>query len=163
MLVALIASLIPCQATHEARVSSVSGDVKYQLAQSNAFLPLKVNQKLTPGTTIKAGPNSNAIIVTVPGAGINIAENTTVTLAEIDFNQNSSEGAKRKTLVELRSGTVSALIDKNVSSQTDFRIKTPQGTATARGTFYGVTYDGKQTYVAVREGKVGVSQMTKKR
>ncbi len=163
ILVILASMLISAHAANEARVSSVSGDVKYQLPSSNQFLPLKVNQKLPPGTTIKAGANSNAIIVTVPGAALNVAENTTVTLSELEFNPNTTEGSQRKTLVDLKSGTVSALIDKNISSKTDFRIKTPQGTASARGTFYGVTYDGKQTYVAVKEGKVGVSQVTKKR
>ncbi|MCS7063030.1 MAG: FecR family protein [Methylacidiphilales bacterium] len=150
-------------AQYEAKVSSVNGAVQYQAPGSKIFQPLKVNQKLMPGTTIKTGASSNAIILTVPGAGMHIAENTTIVLTEYSFNPNAKEGPQRKTLVDLRSGTVSALINKDISSQTDFKIKTPQGTASARGTFYGVTYDGKKTYVAVKEGKVGVSQISKKR
>lgn len=164
LILATFATLLTsAHATSEAKVSSVTGDVQYQEPGDKSFSPLKINQKLKPGTTIKAAANANAVIVTVPGAALNIEENTTVTLSEFEFNPQATQDPQRKTLVELKSGTVSALINKETSTQTDFRIKTPQGTASARGTFYGVTYDGKQTYVAVKEGKVGVSQVTKKR
>jgi hypothetical protein len=41
-------------------------------------------------------------------------------------------------------------------------VKTPQGVAAARGTFYGVTVKDGQTYVAVKHGKVGVEDGSKK-
>ena len=36
-------------------------------------------------------------------------------------------------------------------------MKTPQGSAAARGTFYGVTVKNGQTFYKVQEGKVGIA------
>jgi len=85
-----------------------------------------------------------------------ISENSDVTIASM-----SSSPEKRKALVSLKSGTVSALIDPKRSKQTDFKIQTPQGVAAARGTFYGVTVKNGKTYVGVKKGKVGVAQTPK--
>ena len=58
----------------------------------------------------------------------------------------------------LSSGTISALLDHRDPEATDFKIETPQGSAAARGTFYGVSVVDDQTFVSVKEGKVGVSE-----
>jgi len=79
----------------------------------------------------------------------------------MEFEKQGEEVKTRKARVNLTSGTVSALLDKRNPKATDFRIETPQGSAAARGTFYGVSVTDGQTFVSVKEGKVGVAEKPK--
>ncbi|HEX5175947.1 MAG TPA: FecR family protein [Chthoniobacteraceae bacterium] len=135
-----------------ARVSSVDGRVTYSASPSGHFAPLTAGAELPTGSRIKTGSDGTALIVVVSGAAIRVSENSEVTIDAM-----SSDAAKRKALVSLKSGTVSALIDPKRSKQTDFKIQTPQGVAAARGTFYGVTVRKGKTFVGVKKGKVGVA------
>jgi hypothetical protein len=139
------------------KVQSLKGSVEFAEPGSSKFQPLKEGMEILPGSTVVTKKASEAVIVTVPGAAIQVAENTEVVLQMMYFEPGAAKGIKdRKTLVDLKKGTISALIDPKKSPQTDFRIKTPQGVAAARGTFYGVTVKNGQTFVAVKHGKVGV-------
>jgi hypothetical protein len=105
---------------------------------------------------VRTGSDGTAVIIVVSGAAMQVSENSDVTIEAM-----SSDAAKRKALVSLKTGTVSALIDPKRSKQTDFKIQTPQGVAAARGTFYGVTVQKGKTYVGVKKGKVGVAHTPK--
>jgi hypothetical protein len=135
-----------------ARVSSVSGRVAYAATAAASFVPLTAGTEVPTGARIRTGRDGTALIVLVSGAAMQVSENSEVTIDAL-----SSDAAKRKALVSLKSGTVSALIDPKRSKQTDFKIQTPQGVAAARGTFYGVTVKKGKTFVGVKKGKVGVA------
>lgn len=139
----------------KAKVHSVKGTVVYAAPGSDAFRPLTRGMLLSRGTTVRTGAGAEAVIVAVPGAAMRIDANSTVVLDEMDFSQIGDVVTKRKARVELRSGTVSALLEKDAPEINDFRIQTAQGVAAARGTFYAVTVEDDKTFVAVREGKVG--------
>jgi hypothetical protein len=139
-----------------ARVSSVSGKVTYSDPHSSDFVQLTAGAEIPIGSRIRTGHDGTAVVIVVSGAAMQISENSDVTIASM-----SSSPEKRKALVSLKSGTVSALIDPKRSKQTDFKIQTPQGVAAARGTFYGVTVKNGKTYVGVKKGKVGVAQTPK--
>jgi hypothetical protein len=161
----LLLSLSPAlwAADVKGKVQSVKGTVEFSGPGDSSFKALKMGMEVLPGSTVVTKKGSEAVIVTVPGAAIQIAENTEVVLQMMYFEPGAAEGIKdRKTLVDLKKGTISALIDPKKSSSTDFRVKTPQGVAAARGTFYGVTVKDGQTYVAVKHGKVGVEDSLKK-
>jgi hypothetical protein len=117
---------------------------------------LTTGAEIPIGSRVRTGSDSTAVIIVVSGAAMQISENSDVTIASM-----SSTPEKRKALVSLKSGTVSALIDPKRSKQTDFKIQTPQGVAAARGTFYGVTVKNGKTYVGVKKGKVGVAHTPK--
>ena len=85
-----------------------------------------------------------------------VGPDTQMTINELDFEKAGEKVIKRKALLDLKTGTVSALIENNTPDATDFKIKTPQGIAAARGTFYGVTVVDGKSHVAVEEGKVGI-------
>jgi hypothetical protein len=145
-------------ASVDATVKSVSGSVTAAPAGTTNFAKISVGQKLPAGTTIKTGAGSEAIIVATPGAACRIDENTTVTVDNMQFTKADSGGiTRRKATLDLQSGTVSSLIDHSTPDVTDFVVKTPQGSAAARGTFYGVTVKNGQTFYKVQEGKVGVA------
>lgn len=149
--VALVADAKPVKA----KVRSVEGPVEFAMPDSNQFKPLRPGMLLSAGSKVRSGPGAEAIITVTPGAALRVAENTEVTLDEMAFDQAGSKVTERKARIDLTSGTVSTLIDKGDPEVTDFKIKTPQGSAAARGTFYGVTVKDGQTYVKVEEGKVG--------
>ena len=139
-----------------ARVSAVNGRVTYSHPQTGASSALTAGMEIPIGSRIRTGNDGTAVVVVVSGAAMQISENSDVTI-----NTLSSTPEKRKALVSLKSGTVSALIDPKRSKQTDFKIQTPQGVAAARGTFYGVTVRKGKTFVGVKKGKVGVAYTPK--
>lgn len=142
----------------EAKVKSISGTVECAAAGSKVFKALNAGDKLGVGTIVKTGKDGSAIIVAVPGAAISVSPSTQLILGPNDFAKQGDKVTSRKALIELKSGTVSALINHNERDVTDFKIKTPQGVAAARGTFYGVTVKGDEVFVAVKEGKVGLQK-----
>ena len=155
----LVMGIAPGKATGEdkARVSSVSGRVTYSAPHTDTFAPLPAGSEIPVGSRIRTGSDGTAVVIVVSGAAMQIAENSDVAISSM-----SSTPEKRKALVTLKSGTVSALIDPKRSKQTDFKIQTPQGVAAARGTFYGVTVKNGKTFVGVKKGKVGVAHTPKK-
>lgn len=149
---AVFVLVLPSHAVETARVSSVEGSVTYASSATAQFVPLASGVELDAGSRVRTGRNGTALIIVVSGAAIRVSENS-----EITIDAMSADAAKRKALVSLKTGTVSALIDPKRSKQTDFKIQTPQGVAAARGTFYGVTVKKGKTFVGVKKGKVGVA------
>jgi len=153
---ALVVASTQANAEDKARVSSVSGTVTYAATGAGSFSALAAGAEIPVGSRVRTGSDGTAVIVVVSGAAMQVSENSDVTIEAM-----SSDAAKRKALVSLKTGTVSALIDPKRSKQTDFKIQTPQGVAAARGTFYGVTVQKGKTYVGVKKGKVGVAHTPK--
>ena len=140
----------------EAVVRKMDGYAEYSEPGSTEFQPLQVSKKIKVGSTIKTSEKSEVVLRVVPGAAMKIAENTTVTLDAMAFEKNGENISSRTANINLSEGTVSALLDKSDPKGTDFKIKTPQGSAAARGTFYGVSVKDGQSYVRVEEGSVGI-------
>ncbi len=148
----LVLAFSHANADDKARANSVSGRVTYAVTGTSEFKPLSAGTEIPAGSRVRTGSDGTAVIIVVSGAAMQIAENSDITIESL-----SSNTAKRKALVSLKTGTVSALIDPKRSKQTDFKIQTPQGVAAARGTFYGVSVKNGKTYVGVKKGKVGVA------
>jgi hypothetical protein len=134
-------------------VTDVQGSAQYADPGSTDFKPLKKGAYLDVGSTIRTGADGTVVIAVIPGSAINIQPNTDLVLSAM---QPETDTDTPRVLVSLRSGTMSALIDKDQAVKTDFKIETPQGTAAARGTFYSVGVVDGVTYTAVKEGQVAV-------
>jgi hypothetical protein len=147
--------------TVDSVVKSTKGQVEYALPGSLSFRTAPAGLKLPVGSQVRTGPGSEAIVTVVSGAAIRLDEKTTITLNEMEFAKQGGRVTKRKATIDLADGTISALIDPRNPEVTDFRIKTPQGSAAARGTFYGVSVNKGQTFVKVNEGKVGFQKLAK--
>lgn len=157
VLLSLVLTFSPSFAQElKARVSTVSGSVTFAPPDSNQFAALTKDAELAAGSKVRTGADGTALIAIVSGAAIKVAENTEITVQSM-----ASDAEKRRALVSLKGGTLSALIDPKRSKETDFKIQTPQGVAAARGTFYAVTVQDGKTYVGVKEGKVGVAHTPK--
>jgi hypothetical protein len=158
MLMALSLFLTAEASSVQSLVRSVSGYVEYKLPGDDIFKPLRVGLSLPSGTTIKSSDDGMTIIRVTPGAAMRVAPNTEIVLSEMAFSKEGDKVSQRKARVSLSTGTISALLDHRNPEATDFKIETPQGSAAARGTFYGVSVVDDQTFVSVKEGKVGVSE-----
>ncbi len=148
---AVAASPSMAQNAANAALRSMTGDVQISSDGTN-FVPAEGAQSIPAGTTIRTGADSSAVVVPMQGAAVQVASNTTVTLESL------FTGTKRTAELQLRSGTVSALLDPTRATATDFRIRTPQGVAAARGTHYGVAHVNGQTVIAVKDGSVGFNK-----
>jgi hypothetical protein len=136
-------------------VASVHGTVEFAARGSSSFAPLAAGQELTVGSTIRTGSDGTAVIVTTPGSGIKLGNDSNLRLNALAFAKSGSTVTQREAHLQLTSGVVSALIDPSTPKITDFQVQTPEGSAAARGTFYAVmVYQGK-TYVSVEHGRVG--------
>jgi len=139
----------------DASVYSVSGDAQFAPPGSSHFTPLQKGQTLPIGTTVRTGDNGIAVLVTTPGSAIQVGNDSVLKINALAFKKSGGDISQREAHLELTSGVVSALIDPSTPKVTDFQVKTPEGAAAARGTYFAVlVYHGK-TYVGVKEGKVG--------
>ena len=159
----LAAMLAQVSFATDAVVKNVQGRVDAAPPGSKEMAPIREGQKLAPGTTVVSGANGEAVIVTSPGAAIHIQPSSRLVLQLNEFSSENGKITNRKTVVDLQDGTLSALISKNDPKTTRFEVRTPQGVAAARGTFFGVTVQGDEAFVAVKEGKVGVQQPEKEK
>ena len=112
---------------------------------------LKVGDSVKVGSTVKTGPNSTAIIRLTKECAVNLTENTETVVETLEESDTAP-----KVKLDLKSGTMSALIDPKAKGKMDFRIKTPSGVAAARGTFYSVAVENGRGYVNVKNGEVKV-------
>jgi hypothetical protein len=137
-----------------ATVFQVSGLAESAAPGSASFSPLTVGEPLPQGTTVRTGSDGKAVLTVTPGSAINVGPNAKLKLNALAFAKSGGDVTQREAHIELTSGAVTALIDPSTPKITDFQIQTPQGGASARGTFYSVAvYQGK-TYVSVKEGHV---------
>jgi len=118
-----------------ATVRSVIGTATYQGPDGGDFKPLKVNQILTPGTTVKSGANS-AVYMSVNGltSTVKVTENTTMTLTSmLMLPANDSS-----TTLKLDGGTLLGSVRK-LSANSDYKVTVPNGVAAIRGTDWQVS------------------------
>ena len=94
--------------------------------------------------------------MTSSGPDLDIGNDSVIKINELAFTKTNGSITERKARLDLTSGAVSAMIDPSTPTITDFKIQTPQGVASARGTFYAVTVVHGKTFVSVDHGKVGV-------
>ncbi len=127
------------------------GDVQIVPADGGAQKAVKAGEKITVGTTVKTGAASRAVIVITPRSAIRVSENSEVLIAQVD-----EAATPQKILIDVKDGSLGALLKPNAAGEMDFRIKTPSGVAAARGTFYAVVVEDGKGYAQVKEGRVEI-------
>ena len=144
----------------DAVARTIVGKVEWAKPGTTQFEPLRAGDHLAVGSTIRTGKDGVATVVTVPGAAVRIGADSELVLNALEFAKAGQKVTKRHAELDLKSGTVSALIKNNEPDVTRFEIKTPHGVAAARGTFYGVTVEKDRSFVLCKEGKVGLQKAT---
>jgi hypothetical protein len=107
--------------------------------------------KVAVGTTIKTGNDSRAVVVITPRSAIRIAANSEVVIEMVD-----EEASPKQVMIDLKDGSLGALLKPNAEGEIDFKVRTPSGVAAARGTFYSVVVEDGKGYAQVKEGRVEI-------
>ncbi|OYW75136.1 MAG: hypothetical protein B7Z37_14635 [Verrucomicrobia bacterium 12-59-8] len=133
-------------------VSVAVGKVTLIPMGGNVETALKVGDAVPVGSTVKTGAASRAVIKTTKQSAIRIAENSQAVFMELVDSDTAP-----KVLVDLKSGSLGALIQPQAQSTMDFKVKTPSGIAAARGTMFAVAVEDGKGFVKVEHGKVDVT------
>lgn len=133
------------------KVTVAVGDVKAVAEDGGAETPIKAGDKVDVGTTIKTGAESRAVVVITVRSAIRISENSEVVIETVDEAATPSQ-----VLVDLKDGSLGALLKPNAAGELDFKVRTPSGVAAARGTFYAVAVKDGKGYAQVKEGRVEI-------
>lgn len=135
-------------------VSIAVGQVTLLPVGGGAETPLKVGDAVPVGSTVKTGMASRAVIKTTKQSAVRIAENSQAIFMEL-----VDSDATPKVLIDLKAGSMGALIQPQAQGVMDFKIKTPTGIAAARGTMYAVSVEDGKGFVKVEHGKVDVTPL----
>ncbi|MCH1408499.1 MAG: FecR domain-containing protein [Verrucomicrobiales bacterium] len=131
-------------------VTVAVGDVK-ATGKDGAEAPVEKGDKVAVGTAIKTGDDSRAVVVITPRSAIRIAANSEVVIEMVD-----EEASPKQVMIDLKDGSLGALLKPNAEGEIDFKVRTPSGVAAARGTFYSVVVEDGKGYVQVKEGRVEI-------
>ena len=132
-------------------VTLAIGEVNVMPKEGGDPQPVEKGDKVAVGTTIKTGAESRAVVVITPRSAIRISENSEVVIETVN------EDAKPKeVLIDLKDGSLGALLKPRAEGELDFKVRTPSGVAAARGTFYAVVVKDGKGYAQVKEGRVEI-------
>ena len=132
-------------------VTVAVGDVRF-IAEDGTATPLKKGDKVAVGGMVKTGGQSRAVIVITPRSAIRVSENSEVVIETINENSKPVD-----VMINLKDGSLGALIKPNAAGELDFKVRTPSGVAAARGTFYAVVVREGKGYTQVKEGQVEIT------
>ena len=144
----LVASLRPFFAVAQTceepigKMVSVQGTVESQKAGDTQWQPVKLNDALCPGDTIRVLNNSRAELALANQSVLRINENTTITLEGVDED--------RTTLVDLLKGA--ALFFSRGTR--NLKVKSQYAIFGVRGTEFFIRVEERQAFMSVFEGTV---------
>src|SRR4030043_1960722 len=109
-------------------VKSITGFVQFKKNISSEWIIPKVGDKLEPGYIIYTGFKSTAVIQT-PNAVIEVKPLSQITISSLLVSQD-----KVSTDIYLKYGKVKAEVNINKQTQTLFKVRSANSTASVRGT-----------------------------
>ena len=124
------------------KMVSVQGTVESQKAGDTQWQPVKLNDALCPGDTIRVLNNSRAELALANQSVLRINENTTITLEGVDED--------RTTLVDLLKGA--ALFFSRGTR--NLKVKSQYAIFGVRGTEFFIRVEERQAFMSVFEGTV---------
>ena len=133
------------------RVAVAIGDVK-EAPPNGAERALKKGDTVQVGSLITTGDRSRAVVTMTKRSAIRISANSETLIEAMDDSDTAP-----KVLIDLKKGTMGALINPDERQKMDFKITTPSGVAAARGTFFSVAVEGDRGYVLTKEGRVSIT------
>lgn len=111
-------------------VKSIEGFAQYKKTSTSEWIPLKVEDKLENGYIIYTGFKSNVTIQT-PTSIIEVKPLTQMTVESI-----ISTNEKISTDLYLKYGKIKAVVNPNKQTQTLFKVRSANSTASVRGTSF---------------------------
>ena len=129
------------------RVEQTRGLVSVYDQKSGSFVPVTTGASINSKKLFSVSADGELIVSFPSKIAARVGGNSRIVIGPAE------EG---KYEVDLRSGTISALLDpqRDKATSPSFAVRTKSGVAEAKGTFYAVTEYKGQTYTAVKTGKV---------
>lgn len=134
-----------------AQITSVDGTVKIKKAGGEKTYPAVKGMGLVQGDSIITGSDGNVILDMDGDKEIRIGGSTQIVLSELVKNAGTMGS---KTQMSLLSGKVLININKKLTTDSKFEIKTPTAVMGVRGTEFYVGYVNGKTVVNVVDGTV---------
>jgi len=131
------------------------GDVSMR-SRGGSFVDLTtMGTKLSEGDDISTGADGEAMLALSNGSTVNLLPNTQCNIGSL-LRQREEDAQVR---VNLKIGKIAARVAKSETSVPGFSVRTPNATASVRGTVFNVQYDeqSQTTTVAVEQGTVDVA------
>ena len=128
-------------------VEEAKGQVSFYSEKLGTFMPVERGFKIDKPILMLTSSNSFAVVSFAGKIAARLSENTRIVVSPLQNGRYE---------VDLRVGTISALLDPNRDRKRDpvFAVRTHSGVTEATGTFYAVTEYKGQTYSAVKKGRV---------
>lgn len=142
-----------------AKVTKSEGDARIVAAGSTEAKAVTEGMTVPLGSTIKTGKDGFVVLSLMPGADTVIANNSEVTISELDFEKTGEKTVSRKVKLSLASGTILGNLAKN-DGVSDFKISSPMGVAAARGTQWGFNFSKNSGSLQVVNGVVQLTTPT---
>ncbi|MEO0453373.1 MAG: FecR domain-containing protein [Verrucomicrobiota bacterium] len=120
----------------------IQGNVRIMRPSSSQSVPLNTGDPIPPGSFITTDSTAVALISPMPGVAVSVDSSTSVRLQTLASPAESTSRLPEVTF-DLQKGAIQGAIARSASGQVDFKIRTPQGIAAARGTVLGASTDGK--------------------
>jgi hypothetical protein len=147
ILLAMLGGSLHAQVDSRAIIREITGTVELKAPGAERWSPARAGQEISRATVISTGFKSIAIVA-LGNSTVTVRPLTRLTLEEIQ----SSQGDESVRL-ELHAGRVRAEVNPPSGGRTDFTVRSPQATASVRGTAFD--FDGMNLDVA--EGRVYVA------
>ncbi len=147
LLVLILISFATSEVFAKAKITFLTGTVKFQKSGSEDWQDAKIGTELDDKDSLKTGKFSNVELEFPKENKIKIAQNTVLKIEEV--------GKESKSSFKVESGKVFMQIKKG----DDTKVKTPNAVAGVRGTRFFVVVEDGETYVYTVEGSVWVKKI----
>lgn len=136
-----------------AQVQEIQGIFEYQ-AKDGSWQTVKENDRLSPGTRVRTGELSGALLELQDGSTVRLGPSTEVTLDQMDRFLFGTRIVRITQWV----GETSHEVEPNRKTTSLYEVRTPASTVTAKGTIFTVQVQADfMTWVDVTEGVVDVT------
>jgi ferric-dicitrate binding protein FerR (iron transport regulator) len=145
--------------TTAATVFFVNGDVVFGSAERNHFQPVTPESKIEDGGTVRTAEGAVINLSLVPGAFVQLSENSEIKIEELRLTKDGNETAggmlDRRARIRLSRGRVSVLFSQPYRSASYLTVTTSQSTMTPDSDcLFSVWTDGTTTRVTCGRGEV---------
>jgi len=141
----------PLQAEPESGEVTVSVGEVHVTPPGGQPAPLNVGDTVATGSLVTTGEGARAVIVMTSRSAVRITANSEVLIEEV-----AAEADPPRVTIDLKNGSLGALLKPGAGEEMDFKVRTPTGIAAARGTFFAVVVEDGKGYAQVRDGRVEI-------
>lgn len=139
-----------------ARVLYMDGNVWIKSPDKSGFRPLTADELIPAQSVLATGPLGTLDFATGPGMAIRVLPATAVIVDELPLPSSvkSQSDVPETTQVILKKGSIFSALGREDNHPIDYKVRTPQGVATARGGLFAVSLTEGQAQVDMLHGTV---------